>query len=122
MPFFSRFPSVQLPLGGGGRIPPESVAALLRIGWPLSTGISGRIQPEYAHIITAQLIKPLWKSGNGFKHENKIRSIMMDKTLQLVEEIKEEMSNVRQLMEKVQTKYQVIGALLLSAKKLVPPD
>ena len=46
----------------------------------------------------------------------------MDKTLQLVEEIKEEMSNVRQLMEKVQTKYQIIGTLLLSAKKLVPPD
>ena len=46
----------------------------------------------------------------------------MDKTLQLVEEIKEEMSNVRQLMEKVHTKYQIIGALLLSAKKLVPPD
>ena len=46
----------------------------------------------------------------------------MDKTLQIVEEITEEMSNIRQLLEKVQTKYQIIGALLLSAKALVPKD
>ncbi len=32
----------------GGRLRPESVAGINRNGWPLSTGISGRLGPEYA--------------------------------------------------------------------------
>jgi hypothetical protein len=37
--------SLQLP---GGRNAPESVAGMLRIRWPASTGIDGRLGPEYA--------------------------------------------------------------------------
>ena len=46
----------------------------------------------------------------------------MEKTTQLIDEIKKEIQNVRHLIEKIQDKYQVIGALLLSAKALVPKD
>ena len=42
MPFFSRFPSFNYLL--------EGVAGFHRNQWPLCSGISGRIQPEYAII------------------------------------------------------------------------
>jgi hypothetical protein len=32
----------------GGRLPPESVADILRNRWPESIGISGRLRPEWA--------------------------------------------------------------------------
>ena len=42
--------------GMGGRIRPEWVAGFARNGWPDSAGIGGRIQPEYA--TTATTVKP----------------------------------------------------------------
>ena len=39
----------------GGRLRPESVAGINRNGWPASTGIGGRHQPEYALIILSVL-------------------------------------------------------------------
>lgn len=46
----------------------------------------------------------------------------MDKTTLLIEEIQDEITGVRKLAEKIQNKYRVIGALLLSAKSLIPKD
>jgi hypothetical protein len=39
--------------------PPESVAGLLRNGWPICSGISGRFAPEYAGIKVRHKARPV---------------------------------------------------------------